>query len=532
MNMRNTIHTGVALLFGSAMLAQAAEITVPRIIESDTTWTADNTYFLEGYTFVVTPEGAGDPTVLTIEPGTVVMGAETTGSNAAALVITRGARIMAEGTASDPIIFTSELDDLNGNLGIEDTNLWGGVIILGNASISSRADSEIVASPVEDQVEGLDTSGEESDYATFGGTDDDDNSGVLRYVSIRHGGAVIGGDNEINGLTLGGVGRGTTVEYIEVFANKDDSIEWFGGTVDARYLVSAFGNDDSFDYDQGWRGKGQFWFTIGSDIGTDRMDKGGEHDGATAPVDAEPLSDTTVYNATFIGIGPDGGGNTAFNIRDNASARYYNSIFMDFEKMMDIEDDNQIRFDSGDAIDFRSNIWFSHVAANNTPEGFNARPGGAVDSTVFWTDAAYNNLIQDPLLRGVSRQADGGLDPRPSAESPALSIELQPVPEDDFYVQTNYAGAFGPEGNWAAGWTKLSRDGYLAEATGEELYLGTWERIEQDYVDTGDWLGLLYIGLHPWIYSYETGGYFYLAEESFGDPGGWIYAPRYGDSTE
>jgi len=193
------------------------------------------------------------------------------------------------------------------------------------------------------------------------------------------------------------------------------------------------------------------------------MDKGGEHDGATAPLDAAPFGNTTVYNATFIGIGGSGqgGANVAFNIRDNASARYYNSVFLNFEKMIDIENDNETRFNAGD-IDFRSNVWWSHNSANNNAAGFNARPAGAVDSTIFWTDASRNNLIADPQLGGISYTNDGGLNPLPTAGSPALSIDLHAYPEgDSFYKHVGVAGAFEPEYNWMANWTKLHRDGYL-----------------------------------------------------------------------
>lgn len=460
--------TAIAGMLVAVSGLYAADITPPRIIDSSTTWTADNTYLLDGYTFVVTPQGATEKTMLTIEPGTIIKGKLSTGANAAALIVTRGAMIHADGSATSPIIFTSELDNFDGELGADDSQLWGGVIVLGNASINSRANSQIVATPVVDQIEGVDVTGAEIEYASFGGTDDDDNSGVLRYVSIRHGGAVVGGDNEINGLTLGGVGRGTVIEYIEIFANKDDGIEWFGGTVDARYLAVAFGSDDSFDYDQGWRGRGQFWFTIGKDSGSDRMDKGGEHDGATAPVDASPLSDTRVFNATFIGIGnslqPDGSAareNTALNIRDNASANYHNSVFMDFAKMIDLENDNQVRFDAGD-VSFTNNVWWSHIAENNTPAGFNARPTGNIDPTIFWTEAARDNVIANPMLRGVSRAADGELDPRPEAGSPALTGPFAQVPADGYFVQANYKGAFDADVNWLIGWTKLSTEGYLA----------------------------------------------------------------------
>lgn len=464
----------IAALAGSV---QAADINVPRVINANTTWTADNTYFISGYTFVVTPGGAASPTVLTIEPGTVIKGREKGGgSEASTLVITAGAQINANGTASQPIIFTSELDTLNGNLGPDDSNLWGGLVVLGKASINSRADNAVVAAPVTDQIEGFSVAAGETAYITFGGTDDDDNSGVIRYVSIRHGGDVLGTANEINGLSLGGVGRGTTIEYVEIFANKDDGIEFFGGTVDVRYAVAAFGKDDGFDYDQGWRGRGQFWFTIGGASTAEAADKGGEWDGATAPLTATPAGGASVYNLTFVGNGPGGINNTALNIRDNAAAKAYNSIFVDFNKMIDLEDDAEV--DAGGNgvvttsahIDLRNNIWWSHVAANNTAAGFNARPTGinAAFAQSLFTDTSFNNVIADPKLGGISRIANAGLDPRPKGDSPALTGAVSTVPNDGWYVQTGYKGAFAPYAqSWLQGWTKLSQDGYLKEvATG------------------------------------------------------------------
>ena len=512
--------TSLAGLLAAFTALTAADITVPRIIDSDTTWTADNTYILTEQSFVVTPDGAADPTVLTIEPGTVVKGVVSTGTSAAALIITRGARIHAEGTVTRPIIFTSELDEFDGSLGPDDSGLWGGVIVLGNASISSRADSEIVPAPVVDQVEGIEATGDQIALASFGGTDDDDNSGVIRFVSIRHGGARIGGDNEINGLTLGGVGRNTTVEYVEIFANKDDGVEWFGGTVNARYLAVAFGQDDSFDYDQGWRGNGQYWFTIGKDSGSDRMDKGGEHDGATAPVDATPLGEAFVFNATYIGIGdslqPDGSparSNTALNIRDNASANYHNSVFLDFAKMIDIENDNEDRFNAG-AIDFQNNVWWSHISENNSADGFNGRPDGNVDPTIFWTDAARDNVIADPMLTGVSRAAEGALDPRPMPGSPALTGPFATVPEGEFFEQTNYKGAFAPDNNWLIGWTKLSTEGYLAENP-------SWVFTEQY-----GWIFTFSGNLSPdqWVVSLSLDKYIYLGSDDAS--GSWVFIPR------
>ena len=437
---------GLAFAAGPAF---AANINVARTITTNTTWTANNVYLLQGYTFVI------NNATLTIEPGTVIKGKVSTGAGAASLVITRGAKINAAGTAADPIIFTSELDNLNGNLGKTDTGLWGGLMIMGNATINSRANSQPAGTPAQDQIEGLSVTGDEIAYATFGGTNDDDNSGVLRYISIRHGGAVIGGDNEINGLTLGGVGRGTIIEYIEVFANKDDCIEFFGGTVNVRNVVLAFGNDDGLDFDQGYRGNVQFVFSIQSDITTDRGDKGIEWDGATSPLDATPKALITVANGTFIGIGGSGGANTAVNIRDNVEAKLYNSVFVNFAKGLDVEND------VGTPIpDIKNNLWFSHTAANNTAAGLNARPTGTVDANAYWSTAANNNTIADPQIRAISYAADRLLDPRPAAGSAALMGTVQTLSGTGL-TQVAYKGAFS-DTNWAAGWTKLWVDGWFA----------------------------------------------------------------------
>lgn len=503
---------GLACL-NSALFGQMTE-DLPRIIDSSRTLTADTTWILPSYVFVVTPEGAAQPTTLKIMPGTVIKGVgnDTTSSGeVGALVITRGARIEALGTAEDPIIFTATLDELDGTLGPADVKLWGGVLVMGSAPINSRADSQIVAAPVQDQIEGFELPESELHLITFGGTDEDDNSGVIRYISIRHGGNEIGSDNEINGLTLGGVGRGTLIEYVEVFANKDDGVEWFGGTVDARYHAVAFSYDDSFDYDQGWTGRGQFWFTIGGDAGSDLSDKGGEHDGSTQPLDSTPFGGTRVHNATYIGIGNDGRDNTALNIRDNAKAQYYNSIFVDYAKMLDIEADNYERLQAGE-VDFRNNIFWSHVAENNTPAGLsNPRSGNSVagnavdiDPSFFFSETERMNQIIDPLLLSISRTADGGLNPLPAPHSPAWEASTV-FPEDEWYHPTFYLGAFSPSYLWIANWTKLATEGYLASAP--------------TYIESAS-LGMLYsytgtIAANQWYFSKNTGSFVYLLDVDY-----------------
>ncbi|MEQ9378410.1 MAG: hypothetical protein RIG68_24680, partial [Imperialibacter sp.] len=213
-------------------------------------WTADNEYLLDGMVFVE------DGAELWIEPGTVIKAEDGSGNNASGLVISQGGKIYAEGTADAPIIFTSKLDDLSGLLDEQDRGLWGGLVVLGYAKTNNATVR---------QIEGVnEIVGAGDDRANYGGDNDDDNSGVIRYVSLRHTGKAVGDQagNEIQGLTLGGVGRGTTIEYVESFASDDDGFEWFGGTVDAKYLVSAFNSDDAFDWDEGFNGRGQFWFAI------------------------------------------------------------------------------------------------------------------------------------------------------------------------------------------------------------------------------------------------------------------------------
>ena len=225
--------------------AEPTTIRVTSNITTNTTWVTGKTYIL-GSRIVVT-SGAK----LTIQKGVIVKGEAGTGANATALLIARGAQIDAQGTATEPIIFTSVADEIapgqisSPNLEPTQEGLWGGLIILGKAKCSLAGDV------AELQIEGIpasDTNG------LYGGTVDNDNSGILKFISIRHGGALIGASNEINGLTLGGVGSGTVIENVEVVANQDDGIEWFGGTVSVKNALIWNSGDDAVDTDQSWAG--------------------------------------------------------------------------------------------------------------------------------------------------------------------------------------------------------------------------------------------------------------------------------------
>jgi hypothetical protein len=223
-------------------------------ITKNTTWYSDTVYQLGGRITVT------DGVTLTIEPGTVIKGEAGTGANATALLIARGGKIIAEGTPQLPIIFTSIADEItpeqvstgdfkSPNLDPTVNGLWGGVIVLGHSKISPKPSD--VGEVTSVQIEGIPTSDQNGLY---GGINDEDNSGIIKFVSIRHGGTNIGSGNEINGLTLGGVGRGTIIENVEVVANQDDGVEWFGGNVNSKNIVVWNAGDDGLDTDQSWGG--------------------------------------------------------------------------------------------------------------------------------------------------------------------------------------------------------------------------------------------------------------------------------------
>ena len=206
------------------------------LITEDTYWYADTAYEMAGK--VVVEEGV----TLFIEAGTVVKARDGQGSLSTALIIAQGGKIQATGTTEAPIVFTSIYD--NGtNLDETDMGLWGGIVILGYAPISADAATAL--------IEGLPAN---EPFAVYGGNNIHDNSGVLEYVSIRHAGTLLGDGNELNGLTLGGVGSATVIDNIEVVGNLDDGIEFFGGTVNASNLLVWAQGDDAFDIDQAYAG--------------------------------------------------------------------------------------------------------------------------------------------------------------------------------------------------------------------------------------------------------------------------------------
>ena len=436
-------------------------------------WSADSLYILDG--LVIVEDGAQ----LRIEAGTVVKANDGIGSEASALVIARGGKIFAEGTKEKPIIFTSVQDNISSDdlLTYEDRGLWGGLVILGHASTNNPGDE----SGDYKEIEGVNELVPDGDTrAEYGGNKDDDNSGVIRYASIRHTGINIGESdgNEIQGLTLGGVGSGTILEHIEVYASGDDGVEFFGGTVNLKHFVSVFNSDDAIDWDQGWRGKGQFWFVL---QGTDKAGAAAEQDGAGGDEFYKPYAIPTIYNVTYVGAGsdasPESDRGEMLMFRDNTGGFYRNSIFTQFNTgkggyAIQIEDidntgskteDSRQRFEAGD-IKLTHSFWWD-FGAGSQPNDWVAGDDQAFVATLSDSMGTWN-FMEDPMLRGIERGTEGSgeLDPRPSAQSPAFSKSRASYPDDNFFTSVEYIGAFGGM-NWMVGWTALDELGYLPDVS-------------------------------------------------------------------
>lgn len=404
------------------------------------TLTPDNEYLIDGLVFV--EKGA----TLVIRPGTVIRAAAqpSTGDPTSALIITRGGKILADGQPGAPIIFTSEFDDLQtpDDLTAREQQLWGGLLILGNAPIGTNIDPTTGFATA--TIEGLPR---DDTRAIYGGDDPRDSSGVLRYVSIRHGGAFLEAESQINGLTLAGVGSGTVVEYVEVFACRDDGIEVFGGTVNMKYMVAAFCGDDSFDFDQSWNGTVQFLFAI------QLPDQGQmlvEYEGSEAR-DMQPRTIGRIYNGTFIGAGLQSNNRSSAGVllRNDGAAAFWNCIWLDLPNyVFRVDNTSQQRLKDRE-IQFNRNIVFN----------FEALTQGASGPIEVALERGQSEQV-NPELISVFREPEHRLDPRPRQGSPAAKDAV--FNNNGFVDQVEYRGAFDP-GNiqWIRCWTALDHYRYL-----------------------------------------------------------------------
>ncbi len=391
--MKKLLLAAIAATLGS-VTAQAATVNVTADITASTQWTANNEYILNNVIYV--KNGA----TLWIEPGTVIRGKPNgTTSPTTALWISRGGKLYAKGTPEKPIIFTDLYDDnfpwtdpairndpenpystINptGDMDLK-AKQWGGLVMCGKAYVTIDNSVDNVGPLVETEplAEGL--AGDGAGSTKYGGNDDDDSSGVLSYVSVRYGGYGLAPASEINGISLYGVGRGTQIDHVEVVGNLDDGIEFFGGTVNTKYVAVMNIGDDSFDVDQGYRGRGQFIFVMqgfcdatpaavaGSGIGNN----GFEMDGVEKKDGNRPWALQRYENVTLIGhryrgtSGSYGGGvetsAQGFQLDDNCRAQFLNVIAMDVDAVLAAVESDNASFDSFEGMSSAATAYPSHA---------------------------------------------------------------------------------------------------------------------------------------------------------------------------
>ncbi|MFZ2286385.1 MAG: Ig-like domain-containing protein, partial [Bacteroidales bacterium] len=296
-------------------------ITVSGDITSDTRWYAQAKYMLSGFVYVK------NNAILTIESGTVIKGVSNT---KAALIIERGSKIMAAGTLDKPIIFTSDKP-----AGQRATGDWGGIVICGKARTNKHDDGEGV---------GVAEGGIGSKY---GGTDDNDNSGVMQFVRIEFPGIPLTStaNSEINGLTLYSVGKATVIDHIQVSYSGDDSFEWFGGNVNAKYLVALGGLDDGFDTDNGFSGKIQFGLILQDPLksdqsGSNAFESDNDADGSLlTPVTSPVFSNINAYGPLTVmaTLPAETKHEKALHLRRGTMTSIYNSVFVGFPQGLSID---------------------------------------------------------------------------------------------------------------------------------------------------------------------------------------------------
>lgn len=472
-----TIHATAQSSFGADCgcppLASRTTVNVSTLADGNgelttQTWTCNNIYILGDGTGP-SPDRyyVGNNVDLTIEPGTVIKAPVSSGADAATLIVSRGGQIWANGLASCPIIFTSVEDPLDGTYSINNRGRWGSLIILGRATNNlilanngnpPASDGLCVADGV-GRIEGL-VPNEPRNWC--GGTDDNDNSGILRYVSLRHGGANIGANNEINGLTLGSVGRGTTIEYVEVVSNEDDAFEMFGGTVDLKWCSAYFCNDDYFDWDWGWRGRGQYWYGVqlpinaGGGIAAAQGDEGFESDNDDQNTNFAPFADPTIYNVTCIGRGA----NSGMEFKEGSRGYVANSIFVNTQRGVTLISNSG---DTGYPVNQNSfHQWQSgaleinNCAFDGLTGGIlfeNGALAGAGSLAAFAADgnALSAGIIDFSLLIANNNAVSNGIDPVPSA---AAASTPERAPLDGFFDPVKFKGAFQPGATpWTSGWS-------------------------------------------------------------------------------
>lgn len=428
-------------------------------INEDFTMTADRKWVLDGSVFV----GAGQVEITSAaqeqaikDAGvtlTVEAGADIRGLSNATLVITRGSKIMAEGTAANPITFSSNADDNYDGLGE-----WGGVIVQGFAPQYGAGNTGVCYEGNADGICNVEGEGGLDETIRYGGNDADDNSGVIKYVRIAEGGRVAGPGNEVNGLTMQGVGHGTTIEYVQIHDNLDDGLEWFGGTVNVKYAVLTGNDDDSIDFDEGYKGNIQYAIVR---MTADRNAPAGSNDPRGIEANSSddeyvPQTNAALANITLVG-NPDYAGEPGMRLRGSLTASVLNTAVFNFSDCVRIDDSDHDN--DGATAKIPSDVTFHNVRGTNCGE--------------FYRNEDSNSERTPDTETGTNGDAaaltmEAGL----AVTGTVAQVDLAEVDNGSGFAfdNTTYIGAVAPgtaaADAWYAGWTiDGSLDGLVEQAT-------------------------------------------------------------------
>lgn len=420
-------------------------------INTDRTLKTGNTYKLRGIVYVV------DGAKLTIEPGVIIQGEK---SSRGTLVITRGTQILAAGTVDKPIVFTS--DAASPAMGD-----WGGIVILGRAKTNASYNGTAGLGEIEGGVNNSEGLG------LYGGADDNDNSGILKYVRIEYPGYAFLPDKELNGLTLGAVGKGTTIDYVQVSNAADDSFEWFGGSVDCKHLIAYKGLDDDWDLDNGYSGRIQFGISMRDSMVADISQSNGfEIDNDASGSAGLPQTSAIFSNMTVIGprATSANAGNSLFrrgiHTRRNSAVSIFNSIIMGWPTGWNLDggtgSPTDLNYSAATPKAFFSNnilagnnTMFTYTASASAPTGWTTtdlqnyfnRTGGGNSSFVITAD----------VMLTAAFKHDGSADWNPASGSPALTgadFSNSKV-SNTFFTSTSYRGACAAGDTWWKTWTRF-----------------------------------------------------------------------------
>ena len=403
---------------------QAKTCIVSGTLTGNKTLTNDTNWVLQGPVFVGVD--GGEVGELTIQPGTRVLGV--TGNDF--LAIQRGSKIFAEGAPNAPIVFTGPFNasDPSARAGN-----WGGLVISGKAPLNICSE-DVPFDQCEDVGEGA--------SGNFGGDQPHDSSGVLKYVRVQFGGFRINDEDELNGIAFQGVGDGTVVDYVQVHANEDDGMEFFGGTVNAKHLVLTNIKDDSLDWTHGWNGKVQYLVIKQDPDAINDKERGIEADNYELNNDASPRSQPMIANGVFIGAASDNKTTTGMVLRRGTGANFTNMIVTGFEKCLDI--DSSATFASAGTPENLTGVLSMENSVINCAINFEEEDGDDFSVQAFF-EAQAGNVVANPALDNIY----------PTSATPS-NRAIDPTKWDAFFDKVNYVGAFKSQSQaWTNGWTEF-----------------------------------------------------------------------------